>query len=59
MAKSPNKTVSDTADKAILDAIRKSDLTHEPPTVGKPVIIDPVEERADTAAEEKKSEPTG
>ena len=60
MAKSPKKPVSDTAaDKALRDAIRKTDLTHEPPTVGKPVIIDPAEEKTGTAAEEKRSEPTG
>ena len=60
MAQSPKKpVVGAAADKAIRRAIRKSDLTHEPPTVGKPVIIDPAEEKAYTQAEEKKSEPSG
>ena len=60
MAKSPKKSVADAAaDKAIRRAIRKSDLTHEPPTVGKPVIIDPAEEKTETQADGKKSEPRG
>ena len=51
MAKSSKKSVSDAAaDKAIRRAIRKTDPTDEPPTVGKPVIIDPAEERAATRA---------
>ena len=59
MAKSLQKPVSDAAaDKAIRRAIRKTDLTHEPPTVGKPVIIDPAEEKAATRAGKKKSEPS-
>jgi hypothetical protein len=33
------------ANKAIRRAISKSRLRREPPTVGKPVIIDPVERR--------------
>ena len=60
MAKSPKKPVGrSAADKAMRRAIRKSDLTHEPPTVGKPVIIDPAEENADTQVDDKKSEPRG
>ena len=60
MAKPPKKPVAGSAaDKAIRRAIRKSDLTHEPPTVGSPVIIDPAEEKADTQVDDKKSEPSG
>ena len=41
MAKSrKSSTNTNVATKAIRRAIRKSDPTHEPPTVGKPVIID-------------------
>jgi hypothetical protein len=40
-AKKPPRTLS-TGAKAIRRAIAKSDPTKEPPTVGKPVIIDPV-----------------
>ena len=59
MAKSPKKPVSaPAAGKAIRRAIRKSDLTHEPPTVGKPVIVEPAEEKGD-AADAKKSRPNG
>ena len=58
MAKSPKKPVSGTsASKAIRRAIGKTDPTHEPPTVGKPVIIEPAQEKAVTRASEKKSEP--
>ena len=44
------------AAKAIRRAIRKSDPTHEPPTVGKPVIIDPVQEKSETEKSERKSD---
>jgi len=40
-AKKPPRTPC-TGAKAVRRAIAKSDLTKEPPTVGKPVIIDPV-----------------
>ena len=40
-AKKPSRPPS-TGAKAVRRAIAKSDLTKEPPTVGKPVIIDPV-----------------
>ena len=55
MAKSPKKPVSATeAGKTIRRAIRKTDPTHEPPMVGKPVIIDPEKKKADTQAGKKK-----
>ena len=54
MAKASDKAVAGTAnDRAVRRAIRKSDLTSEPPTVGKPVIIDPVEEPKTGRGEEK------
>ena len=42
MAKRPKKEADE---KAIRRAIRKTDIRQEPPTVGKPVIIDPAEKK--------------
>jgi hypothetical protein len=52
--KSPTTNIS-VATKAIRRAIRKSDPTHEPPTVGKPVIVDPVQEKSETERGDKNS----
>jgi hypothetical protein len=47
MPKSPKNPVADTsAGKAIRCAIRKTDTTHERPIVGKPIIVEPVDEKA-------------
>jgi len=59
MPKRPQKSVaSKPAAQAIRRAIRKSDLSHEPPTVGKPVIIDPDQEKPDVHARKKKPKPS-
>jgi hypothetical protein len=51
-----NPTNIGVATKAIRRAIRKSDPTHEPPTVGKPVIIDPVQQKSAIERGGKKSD---
>jgi hypothetical protein len=57
MAKSrKSSTNTNVATKAIRRAIRKSDPTHEPPTVGKPVIIDRVQEKRAIERGDKKSD---
>lgn len=59
MPKSPKNPVADTsAGKAIRCAIRKTDTTHERPIVGKPIIVEQVEEKAQRA-DEKKSKASG
>ena len=50
MTKSSKKAGSNKALQVIRRAIRRSDPTHEPPTVGKPVIVDPPEDGHDTQA---------
>jgi hypothetical protein len=47
---------SSTGAKAVRRAIAKSNPTKEPPTVGKPVIIDPVAPARPTAADRKPPE---
>ena len=53
MAKSSRKTADK---KAIRRAIRKADPTREPPTVGKPVIIDPADEEKASRRQTKRSQ---
>ena len=55
MAKKKSKSDAGTS-KAIRRAIRKSDPTHELPIVGKPVIIDPAEEKAEQPVDDTKPE---
>ena len=55
MTKSSKKVRSNKALQAIRRAIRRSDPTHEPPTVGKPVIVDPPEDGHRTQADPKEA----
>ena len=52
-----NSADDGTGTNAIRRAIRKSAETNEPPTVGKPVVLDPAQEKADPETGGKTSNP--